>query len=442
MKQSICLKCNDDEIYGTKITKKYCDNCIKISERAGAKKRKRKSRLIRRWNRRKELDTHFKNLNPSGENLIPINFDSISNIKSSSYVQHFGKEWARVLIRYSKQDEVIRHLKSEYKKWSQETNQQDTKAFYSFLRTTKNSFKALVSDDDLRDAIGIKKKRYSNDEYNKEFHRVIEMFEHLPTSTEFRANSRINLYSYARKYNLQGEVYISLLQFYNIPKIKIDSLIDRQFSLKSNRATEQLTGVNKITEEELINDFKEVIDNYLEKYGAVPSFLEFDRQSKYGKNTLLTRLNMKYSEMIQKLGYEYDQHGSSTEKIVLEDIKSILNTDYKPQATFDWLKGNSNKKLLCDGYYSSYNLIVEYDGQQHFMPVEVFGGYDNLITTQERDQIKNTLIPQNNLTLLRIAFDEPYYDTDFLRFRLIEKEIYPPVCTVINDSFNNKLITS
>ena len=177
-----------------------------------------------------------------------------------------------------------------------------------------------------------------------------------------------------------------------------------------------------------------MFDSFIKKYGIVPSVLDFDRLSKYGKNTISSRLNMRFLEIAEMLGYPVDSSGSSLEKVTLENIKLILQSEYKSQATFKWLKGNSGKSLLCDGYFTRYNLVVEVDGIQHFQPVEVFGGYEGFVATQERDQIKNTLIPQHNLTLLRIAYDEPYYDLDFLRFKLIEHGIIPPSHKVLNDS--------
>lgn len=434
MEHRMCQQCNTNEIYGIRKTKKYCDQCLKINENSKRKEYKRKNRIIERWNKRRELDIHFKALNPIGKNLIPFNFDTVSSIKYTSYVQHFGKDWAVILKRYNKQNEVINHIKEEFIVWAKDTGQQDTKVFYAHLRTTKNSFKGIVSDDDLRVLVGAKKKRYSNDDYDAEFNRVIKMFNYIPSSSEFRENCRINLYSYAKKFNLKGEVYIQLLKHYDITEERIEHLINRQLLVKSKMAKEQLTGQFKISEEELITDFKTVFDSFIARYGIAPSVLDFDRFSKYGKNTITIRLNMRYLEIAELFGYEVDSSGSPFERVTLENISGILKSEYKPQATFSWLKGTTGKSLHCDGYFQDYDLIVEVDGRQHFEPVALFGGYENLVTTQERDNIKNTLIPQHNLKLIRIAYDEPYHDTDFLKLRLMEHNIIPLNHTVIADS--------
>lgn len=47
---------------------------------------------------------------------------------------------------------------------------------------------------------------------------------------------------------------------------------------------------------------------------------------------------------------------------------------------------------------------IEYDGIQHFKPVEYFGGEFGLQETQERDIIKNQWCKENNIPLIRIPY--------------------------------------
>lgn len=50
--------------------------------------------------------------------------------------------------------------------------------------------------------------------------------------------------------------------------------------------------------------------------------------------------------------------------------------------------------------------LIEYDGQQHFEPVESWGGQETLKEVQLRDKIKDDYSKKNNIPLLRIRFDE------------------------------------
>ncbi len=52
--------------------------------------------------------------------------------------------------------------------------------------------------------------------------------------------------------------------------------------------------------------------------------------------------------------------------------------------------------------------LIEYDGEQHFMPVKVWGGEEKFLIQQERDARKNAYCEEHGIRLLRI----PYTDYD------------------------------
>ena len=62
--------------------------------------------------------------------------------------------------------------------------------------------------------------------------------------------------------------------------------------------------------------------------------------------------------------------------------------------------------LPFDFYLPEYNMCIEYDGQQHFMPLGYNGGNEKMIYTQNHDQIKNNFCKDNNINLLRIKYTE------------------------------------
>lgn len=61
--------------------------------------------------------------------------------------------------------------------------------------------------------------------------------------------------------------------------------------------------------------------------------------------------------------------------------------------------------LPFDFYLPSYNCCIEYDGIQHYEPIEYFGGKKSLEYTKKHDKIKNDYCANNDIKLLRI----PYY---------------------------------
>ena len=98
--------------------------------------------------------------------------------------------------------------------------------------------------------------------------------------------------------------------------------------------------------------------------------------------------------------------------------------DYIPQYTFNDCK---NKRLLpFDFYLPTYNVCIEYDGEQHFKPVDYFGGQDGLLQRQHNDNIKTIYCIMNNIELLRIRYDEDIVnvlDNFFNNTKLIKEVI-------------------
>ena len=77
---------------------------------------------------------------------------------------------------------------------------------------------------------------------------------------------------------------------------------------------------------------------------------------------------------------------------------------YVPQKTFDDCK---NKKLLpFDFYIPDKNICIEYDGKQHFEPIDFFGGEDGFEQCKYRDEVKNAYCKDNNINLLRIPYNK------------------------------------
>lgn len=96
-------------------------------------------------------------------------------------------------------------------------------------------------------------------------------------------------------------------------------------------------------------------------------------------------------------------NNSKGENKVIEILNSI-KIEYLYQYRFNDCK--NILPLIFDFYIPNINLIIEYDGIQHYKPVEKFGGYNSYLRVKESDDIKNEYCKNNNIDLLRI----PYYD--------------------------------
>lgn len=71
---------------------------------------------------------------------------------------------------------------------------------------------------------------------------------------------------------------------------------------------------------------------------------------------------------------------------------------------FDDLYGNYNRKLSYDFYLPTYNLLIEYQGKQHYCSVELFGGEAGLKIRKEYDDKKREYAKNNNINLLEISY--------------------------------------
>ena len=60
-----------------------------------------------------------------------------------------------------------------------------------------------------------------------------------------------------------------------------------------------------------------------------------------------------------------------------------------------------------DIYVPELRLAVEYQGQQHYEPVALFGGEMGFQLARARDDKKHALLAANNVELLRWRYDVP-----------------------------------
>lgn len=89
------------------------------------------------------------------------------------------------------------------------------------------------------------------------------------------------------------------------------------------------------------------------------------------------------------------------------EISNILNELKIPFYRQHTFKECINKRALpFDFYLPDYNVCIEYDGEQHFTPVEKFGGMESFTYITNNDEIKNKFCKENNITLLRISYKE------------------------------------
>jgi very-short-patch-repair endonuclease len=78
------------------------------------------------------------------------------------------------------------------------------------------------------------------------------------------------------------------------------------------------------------------------------------------------------------------------------------NVEFEREKKFKDCK--HKQKLPFDFYIPKYNMCIEYDGEQHFKPIEFLGGEEGLKQRQQNDKIKTNFCRSNNIKLLRIPY--------------------------------------
>ena len=95
---------------------------------------------------------------------------------------------------------------------------------------------------------------------------------------------------------------------------------------------------------------------------------------------------------------------SHLERNVMNYLDEVGIT-YDYQKHFDWLGRQS-----LDFYLPDYNVGIECQGEQHFFPVDYFGGEKTFKKISERDKRKKALCEKYGVKLLYFG-DVPNYDT-------------------------------
>lgn len=103
-----------------------------------------------------------------------------------------------------------------------------------------------------------------------------------------------------------------------------------------------------------------------------------------------------------KLGIPRIGEGWATEAMLIRTVKYLfpaLTVDQ--QASPEWLG-----RQRFDGFIPEHGIALEYNGEQHYHPVGLFGGEAGLIATQKRDQRKLALAKQHGVEVVIFRYDE------------------------------------
>lgn len=111
---------------------------------------------------------------------------------------------------------------------------------------------------------------------------------------------------------------------------------------------------------------------------------------------------------------------SSGEKVISETLEryQIKNeTEYKFSDLFGLGGGLLRFDFATFKEDGEIDFLIEFDGKQHFEPVEIMGGKEKFEIVQNHDKRKNAYCEKNNIKLIRI----PYWDLRHIEKILVER---------------------
>ena len=124
-----------------------------------------------------------------------------------------------------------------------------------------------------------------------------------------------------------------------------------------------------------------------------------------------------YNDLVKKRR----THGKWVNEYKLFTLVRVIFPDAEYQYSADWLDHQ-----VLDIYIPSINCAIEYQGEQHYQPIDYFGGEEKLISQEEMDQLKRKKCEEHGVSLL----EWPY-----------SLEIHmPSICTFLRGSVPEELL--
>lgn len=159
------------------------------------------------------------------------------------------------------------------------------------------------------------------------------------------------------------------------------------------------------TTEQFIEDVKKV---HGDKY-------DYSKVNYINNKTNITIICKKHGEFSQMAGSHLAGYGCPKCKLksqtkLYEKLKeSFPNEEILFEvgnSTIDWINGQR-----FDIYFPKYNIAVEYNGIQHYIPIEHFGGELKFQDQLEYDKLKRKKCKENNCTLFEVKYN--YTEEDY-----------------------------
>lgn len=194
-------------------------------------------------------------------------------------------------------------------------------------------------------------------------------------------------------------------QIQNIPIVlnRVSKELDGMYFGRLRRV--KTMGGNKLkTQENFVEEVRNLVGD---EYTVESEYEGADKKVLMRHNTCGTRYEVVASQFLWGNRCVKCRRNKSRGEDRITQYLNDNNIEFECEKTFEGLE--VKRKLRYDfAIYVESELIglVEYDGLQHYEPIDIFGGEEQFLITQQYDKIKNSYAEDNNIPLLRINYAE------------------------------------
>jgi hypothetical protein len=211
----------------------------------------------------------------------------------------------------------------------------------------------------------------------------------------------------SKSYKIHGNKYdYSLVNYRNASsKIKIICPLHGEFEQTPSSHTDQQAGCPKCskkykyTNDEFVNKANEIHNN---KY----DYSKVKYINNYTKIEIICKIHGIFSQTpsnhLSGKGCQDCSNSKNENLISLFLDKEKIN--YATQHKFNDCM--NIRKLPFDFYIPKYNTCIEFNGKQHYEPIDFFGGIRGFEKQKKRDKIKIKYCLDNNIKLITIKYNE------------------------------------
>lgn len=215
-------------------------------------------------------------------------------------------------------------------------------------------------------------------------------------------------------FNSEGETYTVLGEYVNsTSKLEMKhEVCGNTYEVKPGEFTQGgrcpfCYGTHKKT----LEQFKEEVES-LEgnEYNVVGDYI--NNHTKIEMNHLICGLTYRVKPKEFLRGRRCPSCNGSRGERNIRDFLEREGIEYEREKTFEGLVRVA--PLRVDFYLPEYNMCIEFDGLQHFEPIDFFGGEESFKNLKENDELKDTYCKDNGINMLRIPYTELGFEEEII----------------------------